>query len=103
ASGAGSEDHGLRSPVTSTGERKPICVACCGPAHLRTYRNSANLLRSHRPKYPPAHAARQHVRLLLRWLDPLTLGGLASPASLYPAAARRARRLDLPPLVTLGP
>jgi len=33
-------------------------AARVGPPHLRANRNSANLLRSHRPRRPPAHADR---------------------------------------------
>ena len=46
--------------VTSTGGRKPICVTCCGPPHLRRNRTSANLLRTHRPKYRTAQGT-QHA------------------------------------------
>jgi hypothetical protein len=37
-------------------------VARSGPLHLGTNRNSANLLRAHRPRYPPALAMPRYLR-----------------------------------------
>src|SRR5262245_9486918 len=47
---------GREHPIGPGAPPPPAVVACFGPPHLWTHRDSANLLRPHRPRHPPALA-----------------------------------------------
>ena len=56
-------------------------LARSGPPRLRAHRNSANLLRSHRPRYPPALAVPRYLRPFSRMASSSDAGGFALAGS----------------------